>query len=99
MATNDKALVDRLTAQIHGFYEEMSLLSKTKPDNPLNAFKLKLINDKLIEANALLVGDYRPFKDFTIFDDSALPSNSDVVFVLKQYQSRLRAWRIDHHII
>ena len=86
-------VVEKLIAQIEGFYGEMSVLSKSKPDNPLNAFKLKFINDKLIEANRVLVGEYQPLKGFTVFDDATLPTNSDVVMVLSQYLTRLKAWR------
>jgi hypothetical protein len=91
-----RELVEKLIVQIEGFYDEMSVLSKSKPDNPLNAFKLKFINDKLTEANSVLVGDYQPLKGFTVFDDTALPTNSDVVFVLSQYLNRLKAWRRDN---
>jgi hypothetical protein len=89
-------VVEKLIAQIEGFYSEMSVLSKGKPDNPLNAFKLKFINDKLTEANSVLVGEYQPLSGFTVFDDTALPTNSDVVFVLSQYLNRLKAWRRDN---
>jgi hypothetical protein len=88
-------VVEKLIAQIEGFYDEMTVLSKGKPDNPLNAFKLKFINDKLTEANSVLVDEYQPLKGFTVFDDTAMPTNSDVVFVLSQYLNRLKAWR--HH--
>jgi hypothetical protein len=89
-------LVGKLMVQIEGFYEEMSVLSKSKPDNPVNAFKLKFINDKLTEANTVLVGEYQPLRGFSVFDDTALPTNSDVVLVLSQYLSRLKAWRHDN---
>ncbi len=90
---NEKELVGKLIGQIQGFYDEVSVLSKGKPDNPLNAFKLKLINEKLTEANGVLVGEYQPLKGFTVFDDTALPTNSDVVMVLSQYLTRLKSWR------
>jgi len=88
-----KEIVKKLNAQIQGFYDEISVLSKSKPDNPLNAFKLAFINDKLSEANDVLVGEYQPLKGFTVFDDTNLPTNSDVVMVLSQYLTRLKAWR------
>ena len=96
MKANEKDLVDKLISQIQGFYNEVTVLSKSKPDNPLNPFKLKFINEKLAEANGVLVGDYKPLKDFTVFEDTALPTNSDVVMVLSQYLARLKAWRMDH---
>src|SRR5687767_1032322 len=96
MKPNEIELVGKLFSQIQGFYDEVTVLSKSKPDNPLNAFKLKFINEKLAEANGILTGNYRPLKDFTVFEDSSLPTNSDVVMVLSQYLARLRAWRNDH---
>lgn len=96
MKPNEKELIDKLVGQIQGFYDEVSVLSKSKPDNPLNAFKLKFINEKLNEANVILTGNYRPLKDFTVFEDASLPTNSDVVMVLSQYLARLKAWRFDH---
>jgi hypothetical protein len=83
----------KLSAQIQGFYDEISVLSKGKPDNPLSAFKLKFINDILAEANTILVGQYQPLKGFNVFEDTNLPTNSDVVMVLSQYLTRLRAWQ------
>jgi hypothetical protein len=66
MKPNDKELADKIISQIQGFYDEVSVLSKSKPDNPLNPFKLKFINEKLTEANGVLTGDYKPLKDFTV---------------------------------
>jgi len=71
----------------------MSILSKSKPDNPINKFKLKLINERLKEANKILIGDFKPFNDFEVFDEDNLPSNSDVVFILSQYLDALEGWR------
>jgi hypothetical protein len=88
-----KETARKLSAQIQGFYDEISVLSKSKPDNPLNAFKLKLINDILAEANTILVGQYQPLKGFNVFEDTNLPTNSDVVMVLSQYLTRLKAWQ------
>jgi hypothetical protein len=91
-----REIVIKLIGQIQRFYDEVSVLSKSKPDNPLNAFKLRFINDKLAEANDVLVGDYQPLKGFTVFDDANLPTNSDVVMVLSQYLTRLNAWKSEH---
>jgi hypothetical protein len=66
---------------------------RTQPDNPINIFKLKFINEKLEQANVLLVGNFKPFKEFSTFEDTALPSNSDVVMILSQYLNCLEGWR------
>lgn len=96
MKPNVKDAVDTLISQLEGFYHEISILSKGKPDNALNLFKLKFINERLAESNGILTGEYAPLKNFTTFDETALPTNSDVAMVLSQYIARLKAWRWDH---
>src|SRR5437867_2500476 len=90
---NQNEIVVKLIGQIQSLYDEISVLSKSKPDNPLNAFKLNFINQKLTEANTVLVGEYQPLDGFTVFEDSNLPTNSDVVMVLSQYLARLKDWK------
>jgi hypothetical protein len=79
------AVFGRLLSQIKSVQQEMALLSKGKPDNPVNKFKVQHINQFLAEANDLLGELFQPLKGFTQFDDAALPTNSDVVMVLAQY--------------
>ena len=96
MKAADVDLFNRVKSQLQELHAEMSVLSKGKPDNPINSFKLKFINEKLEQANALLIGDFKPCTDFTKFDDGALPSNSDVVMILSQYLNCLEGWRSAH---
>lgn len=96
MTTDDVNAFERVRAQIQQLHIEVSLLSKSKPDNPLNRFKLAFINEALGAANVLLVGEFRPFKEFTLFDPEELPSNSDVVMILSQYIDSLEAFRCAH---
>jgi hypothetical protein len=93
MKAKDVDFFEKVKAQLHQLYNEVSVLSKSKPDNPLNKFKLSFINEKLGEANTILTGDFKPFKDFELLDVDELPSNSDVVMVLSQYLDCLEAWR------
>src|SRR5205807_3516250 len=93
MTAKDVNRFEKVKAQIRQLHGEVSVLSKSKPDNPINKFKLGFINEKLEEANAILKGDFKPFKDFTTFNTDDLPSNSDVVMVLSQYLDCLEAWR------
>ena len=87
---------EKVRGQLQQLHDEISVLSKSKPDNPINSFKLNFINEKLEEANAILVGDFKPFKEFTLFDADSLPTNSDVVMVLSQYLDCLEGWRCAH---
>ncbi|MGB2603093.1 MAG: hypothetical protein WBC78_05835 [Candidatus Sulfotelmatobacter sp.] len=75
---------EKLEQQVHAFLDEISELSRKKPDGPLNEFKLKFINSTLLALNNLL-GEHRPFADFGQFDLDDLPTNSDVVVILSQY--------------
>lgn len=93
MKAKDVDFFEKVKAQLDQLYNEVSVLSKSKPDNPLNKFKLSFINEKLGEANIILTGDFKPFKDFEVLDVDELPSNSDVVMVLSQYLDCLEAWR------
>ena len=96
MRAKDVDFFEKVKGQLQQLHNEISVLSKSKPDNPINKFKLGFINEKLSEANRILTGDFKPFKDFTMFDTDELPTNSDVVMVLSQYLDCLEAWRSAH---
>lgn len=85
MTENDVQKFEKLKIQIEEIYKEISILSKKSPDSAINEFKLKLVNNLLTIANELLVGSYKPFDDFDVFNDDELPSNSDVVMIISQY--------------
>ena len=84
---------DRIQPLLVSLRTEMSVLSKPKPDGPINKFKLGHINNLLADANSLLGDEYKPLKGFSQFEEHALPSNSDVVLVLSQYIEALETWR------
>jgi hypothetical protein len=86
----------KLQPQLKSAYDEVSLLSKKKPTDPLNTFKLKFINNILSRANDIL-GRYVPFPgEFTSFDEADMPNNSDVVFILSHYLTALEKLRCDN---
>ncbi|SPF42408.1 conserved hypothetical protein [Candidatus Sulfotelmatobacter kueseliae] len=86
---------EKLEQQLHSFLAEISELSRKKPNDPLNKFKLKFINSTLQGLNQL-VGDDRPFPDFESFDADDLPSNRDVVVILSQYAAAVHRFRLDN---
>lgn len=90
---SDVEVFERVQNQLSKLHEEIAVLSKSKPDNSLNAFKLKVVNERLRTANSLLVPPFKPFQDFDEFADDSLPTNSDVVVVLSQYLDALEGWR------
>lgn len=71
--------------QLEGLHVELSFLSRKKPDDAVNEFKLVMINEVLAEANMILDDNHRPFNDFRLFDNDNIPTNSDVVLILAQY--------------
>lgn len=96
MKTEAAKQFDMTEEQLIGLYDEMLVLSKKKPDGPVNKFKLKFINELVKKANSLLGKDYHPLKGFDVFDEDDLPSSSDVVFVLSQYLKVMDKFRYDN---
>jgi hypothetical protein len=96
MKAKDVDFFEKVKAQLQQLLTEVSVLSKSKPDNPINKFKLTFINEKLAEANTILTGEFKPFKEFTLFNSDELPTNSDIVMILSQYIDCLEAWRCAH---
>lgn len=99
MNTNDVDRFEKLSGQLTGLYEEMSLLSKKNPNDAVNKFKLKFINRQLSDCNGFLSDRYRPFDDFEQFSEDDIPQNSDVVFILSQYIQCLEKLRADNVIV
>jgi len=88
---------EKLEPQLHSFLAEISELSKKRPNDGLNKFKLKFINSTLESLNRL-IGEHRPFPDFDTFNEDDLPSNSDVVVILAQYATATYNFRRDHTV-
>lgn len=99
MNKNEVDKFERLCGQLASVYEEISLLSKKKPNDALNNFKLKLINKLLDECNQFLSEKYRPFNDFYSFNEDDIPQNSDAVFILSQYLQCFEKLRSDNAFI
>lgn len=87
----------KLQPQLKSAYDETSLLSKKKPAESFNEFKLKFVNSILSRANDILDEKYKPFPDeFNLFDKDDMPNNSDVVFILSHYLTSLEKLRCDN---
>jgi hypothetical protein len=96
MNKNDVDIFEKLSTQILGTYDEISLLSKKSPNDAVNKFKLKFINKIVSESNNFLDSKYQPFDDFEYFDEDDMPHNSDVVFILSQYLQCFEKLRADN---
>jgi hypothetical protein len=83
---------EKIQTQIMGLYNEIGILSKKNPNDAVNKFKLKFINQSIKEANELLKKQ-KPYSGFDVFDEDDAPSTSDVVMILEQYCSALEKMR------
>jgi len=93
MNENQANRFDKIEYLMNSIYVEFDKLSKKKPDEQLNKFKLKQINDLFTEANTLFDEADIEIDSFELFDEIELPSNSDVVIVLTQYLELLDYYR------
>ena len=82
----------KLETQLQSSRQEIAELSKKKPNDGVNKFKLGHLNAMLRTANRTLAADV-PLAGFTEFDPDDVPTNSDVVFVLAQYTDALYRFR------
>jgi hypothetical protein len=87
---------EKLSGQLISIYEEISLLSKKNPNDAVNKFKLKFVNNLIYQSNEYLAEKYKPFDDFDSFDEDDIPQNSDVVFILSQYLQCFEKQRSDN---
>ncbi|STQ89715.1 hypothetical protein [Iodobacter fluviatilis] len=92
-------IFEKLSGQLLSIYEEISLLSKKSPNDAVNKFKLKFVNDLMLKSNDYLSLKYKPFDGFDKFDEDDIPQNSDVVFILSQYLQCFEKLRADNVVI
>ena len=83
MTKEEITIFEKTIAQLDSFYTDTAVLVKKDPKAEMNPFKLKLINKVLVKANDIL-GDMKPFDDFSEFDLDEIPNNGDVAMVLGQ---------------
>ncbi|WP_333852799.1 hypothetical protein [Epilithonimonas sp.] len=67
---------------------EVKELSKKKPDDAINNFKAKTIN-KILERVKKLLADEPTIEFLDIIDIDSLPSNSDIVIIMVQFEAAL----------
>jgi len=85
----DALLLMKLRPEVKQALRNFEELSKKKPNDSVNKFKLKFVNYLFNQANEILLENRFPDKDFRLFDEDELPSNSDVVMMLTQYSNAL----------
>jgi len=76
---------------------EVKELSKKKQDDPLNKLKVGMINKILsqIKTDVLNEDPSREFLD--LLDDETLPTNSDAILIIAQYNAAMAQFHAKHH--
>lgn len=92
MKTEDVERYEELWSKLVSIKNDVFLLSSKKPNEQLNKFKIKYINDVLTKINTLIGGD-KPFDDFDVFDEVALPTNSDALMIINLYLNSMEMFR------
>ena len=83
---------DELSSKLVSLKGDIALLSAKKPNEPVNEFKLKVINKVLAQIN-VLVGEFKPEDDFEAFNLDVLPTNSDVLMMLNLYMNGMSRFK------
>ena len=91
--TNDDVkLFTILYPMIRSDLNEVRELSKKKQDEPLNQFKVKIINKKLEKAKTILRNE--PTNEFLdLLDEETMPTNSDAVLQISQFINAMNGFR------
>ena len=84
---------EALEAKMLSAKTEFQKLSSKSPNDAVNKFKLKIINQLLLECNELLSSEGLPVTGFESFDSDELPTTSDTLFILGQYEAGLEKYR------
>ena len=87
---------EKTEAQLEGFYEEIGNISKRKPDDAINKFKLGFLIKCWNSRTVSLARHIGRFPHFVKFDPDAVPTASDVVTMLAQYLRSMDTFRKDH---
>lgn len=89
-------IFEKVQSQLESLHSEIGALSKKSQNDALNKFKLKFVNQILVEANKILGKNYKPFSDFELFNEDEIPSNSDATMVISQYLGCMEKLRTDN---
>jgi hypothetical protein len=90
------AQLEASIGSLTGVYNELRELSKKRPNDGLNKFKIGIVNRLIHQLNSLLTETYIPLSSFSGFNEDDIPTNSDVTFVLAQYAEQLERYRADN---
>ena len=86
-----------LNGLIHSQKKEFDLLSKKKTDGQLNTTKIKMVNRVLEPLKELFMHE-ASHKFLDTLDQDEMPTNSDVVLIISQYELAIRKFKSKYHI-
>ena len=76
---------------------EVKELSKKKQDEPLNKLKVRMVNKILSQIKTDVLND-DPSREFLDrLDDETLPTNSDAVLIIAQYDAAMAQFHAKYH--
>ena len=87
-----------LTDMLYAQRQEFGLLSKKKSDGQLNKMKIKMVNRVLEPLNELLKNE-PSHKFLDILSEVDMPTNSDVVLIISQYEKALLNFKNKYFLI
>jgi len=75
---------------------ETKELSKKKPDSPLNKLKVGMVN-KVLESLKAILSNEPIVQYLEQLDNETLPTNSDAVFIIAQYDAAMEQYKKGHY--
>ena len=75
---------------------EFDLLSKKKADGQLNPMKIKMAN-RVLEPLKELFKNEDSYKFLDNLNEDEIPTNSDVVLIISQYETAIRKFKNKYH--
>ena len=85
-----------LKSMLYSQKKEFDLLSKKKSDEQLNPMKIKMAN-RVLEPLKELFKHEESHKFLDILNEDELPTNSDVVLIISQYETAIHDFRIRYY--
>jgi len=91
---NNKNIEDYelLKNMLYSQKKEFDLLSKKKSDEQLNPMKIRMVN-RVLEPLKELFKHEESHKFLDILNEDELPTNSDVVLIISQYETAIRDFK------
>lgn len=91
-SSSESQKFDMLYPMIKSDLAEIRELSKKKQDEPLNSFKVKMLNKKLGQVKELL-REEPSIQYLELLDEETLPTNSDAVLMVSQFINAMTQFR------